>query len=255
MGSVVAMINQKGGVGKTTVTLGLTAAAAKAGAKVLLTDLDPQGAASWAVGVDPRTAQHSVADVLDKAKIRKAISPSKWSENIEVLAATPDLQEHDHGSAKRLRSTLHKITKDYDAILIDCPPSLGSLTRNALTAADHVVVVVEPSALGLRGIEAVIDMIDDVWDSTNPDLDLAGVIVNKVPAISNEADRRLDQLRRMVGKKAVWTPMIPNRVIINQAVGERRPIHDYGARSADVAAVFDQLWAKLARVIRKSRTE
>ena len=251
MGAVVAMINQKGGVGKTTVTLGLTAAAAHAGAKVLLTDLDPQGAATWALGVDPASAERTVADVLDKYKIRKAISQSSWSELIDVLPASRDLQDHEHGSAKRLRSTLHKVTDDYDAVLIDCPPSLGSLTRNALTAADHVVVVVEPSALGLRGIEAVVDVIDDVWEATNPGLDLAGVIVNKVPAVSNEADRRLDQLRRMVGKKAVWTPMIPNRVIVNQAIGERRPIHDYGARSADVAEVFDQLWAKLAKVIRK----
>lgn len=251
MGSVVAVINQKGGVGKTTVTLGLASAAAEAGAKVLVVDLDPQAASTWAVGVDPGSTELSIVDVFDKAKVRKAIHTSAWSELIDVLPSGRGLQEHEQGSAKRLRTTLHKVTDDYDAVLIDCPPSLGNLTASGLTAADHAVVVVEPSALGLRGISAVIDLIDDIWDSTNPDLDLAGVIVNKVPAISNEAERRLDELRRLVGKKAVWKPAIPNRVIVNQAVGERRPIHAYGARSADVSNAFDQLWSKLVRTIRR----
>lgn len=251
MGSVVAIINQKGGVGKTTVTLGLASAAAESGAKVLVVDLDPQAASTWALGVDPGTTQFSVIDVFDKAKIRKTIQPSTWSEQIDVLPSARGLQEHEHGSAKRLRSVLHKVTDDYDAVLIDCPPSLGNLSASGLAAADHAIIVVEPSALGLRGISAVVDLIDDVWDTTNPDLDFAGVIVNKVPAISNEAERRLDELRRLVGKKAVWKPSIPSRVIVNQSVGERRPIHSYGARSADVSAAFDQLWIKLAKAVRR----
>jgi cellulose biosynthesis protein BcsQ len=134
-------------------------------------------------------------------------------------------------------------------VLIDCPPSLGNLTTSALTAADHAVIVVEPSALGLRGIGAVADVIDDVWDTGNAELQLAGVILNRVPAISAEADRRIDELARLVGRQAIWQPHIPQRVIFNQAIGERCPIHGYGARSADVTIVFDRLWGRLRRLV------
>ena len=110
--------------------------------------------------------------------------------------------------------------------------------------------MVEPSALGLRGIGAVADLIDEVWDTHNAELELSGVIVNKVPAVSGEADRRFDELTRIVGKKAVWQPVIPQRVIVNQAIGERRSIHAYGSRSAEVSASFDALWNKLRHAIR-----
>ena len=84
-----------------------------------------------------------------------------------------------------------------------------------------------------------------MWDGDNPDLDLCGVVVNRVPAVSSEADRRLDELGRIVGRRTIWKPPIPQRVIVNQALGERRPIHAYGARAGDVIDAFDQLWRKL----------
>jgi cellulose biosynthesis protein BcsQ len=149
-----------------------------------------------------------------------------------------------------LRRTLHRVAGDYDAVLIDCPPSLGHLTTSGLTAADLALIVVDPAALGLRGIGAVADAIDHVWDKHNSDLELAGVIVNRVPAVSAEADRRYDELTRIVGRKAIWQPSVPQRVIVNQAIGERRPIHSYGARSAEVSEVFDKLWAKLRKAAR-----
>ena len=94
------------------------------------------------------------------------------------------------------------------------------------------------------------DLVDQVWDDWNPDLELTGVIVNKVPAVSAEADRRLDDLARIVGKRAIWQPTIPQRVIVNQAIGERRPIHAYGSRAADITEVFDRLWSKLRKAIK-----
>ncbi|MEZ5216787.1 MAG: ParA family protein [Ilumatobacteraceae bacterium] len=254
MGRTVAVINQKGGVGKTTVTLGLASAAWADEARVLVVDLDPQGASSWVLGIDPAEVELSTAEVLGRSSAPSAIQASAWGDTVHVLPASPRLQPKEHGSGKepasRLRAALAEVIDDYDVVLLDCPPSVGNLTTNGLTAADHALVVVEPAALGLRGIAAVTDLIDDVWGEHNPGLDLAGVVVNKVPAISSEAERRFDELGTIVGKRAVWKPAIPQRVIVNEALGDRYPIHAYGARAADVSVAFDQLWAKLKRVMK-----
>jgi chromosome partitioning protein len=250
MGRTVALLNQKGGVGKTAVTLGLASAAAEAGNEVLVVDLDPQASSTWLLGVDPEEVEVSIGEVLGRTSAESAIVESAWSPNIHLIPSTERLKPRDHGRPQRLRDALKGVVEGYDAVLIDCPPSLGNLTTSGLTAADHALIVVEPSSLGLRGIAAVADLIDEVWDENNPDLELTGVIVNRVPAISSEADRRYDELTRIVGKKAVWQPVVPQRVIVNQAMGERRSIHSLGARSADVSNVFDQLWRKLRRVTR-----
>ncbi|HAP75064.1 MAG TPA: plasmid partitioning protein [Acidimicrobiaceae bacterium] len=249
MGRVVTVLNQKGGVGKTTVALGLASAAAQAGHRVLVVDLDPQGSSTWVLGLDPAMVELSAAEVLSRTPVTKAMLPSAWGGEVWVLPSSPRLLPRDHGgNPTRLRDALAEVSDQFHAVIIDCPPSLGSLSAAALAAADHAVIVVEPSALSLRGVGAVADLVDEVWDSHNPDLELAGVIVNKVPAVSGEADRRYDELTRTVGKRAVWQPVIPQRVVVNQAIGERRPIHAYGSRSAEVAEVFDRLWAKLRRV-------
>lgn len=248
----LAILNQKGGVGKTTVTLGLASAAAAAGRRVLVVDLDPQASSTWVLGVDPGEHTGSVADVV-APKGRSAADvrvPSGWSDLVDVLPSISSLQDLESGKSKRLRKELESIEGDYEAILIDCPPSLGNLTRSALTASKHALVVVEPSALGLRGIGGVADVIDEVWDATNPDLELSGVILNRVPAVSGEAERRIDELTRIVGKKAIWSPSVPQRVILNQAVGERRPVHSYGSRAADPIAAFDALWRRVRGVIK-----
>ena len=249
VGRTVALLNQKGGVGKTTVTLGLASAAAYSGYRVLVVDLDPQAASTWALGHDPTDVEVSTAEVLGPASAVPAVLESLWTPNIHVLPASTRLQHRESGSPERLRVALADIAERYHAVLIDCPPSLGNLTTSALTAADFAVIVVEPSALGLRGIAAVADSIDEVWDGSNPELELAGVIVNKVPAVSAEAERRYDELTRMLGNKAVWKPAIPQRVILNQANGERRAIHSYGARASDVTWAFDQLWRKTRKLI------
>jgi cellulose biosynthesis protein BcsQ len=173
---------------------------------------------------------------------------SHWGLEVDLIPASPKLQDHEAGKPKRLRKALRQVADDYDAILIDCPPSLGNLTMSGLIAGNHALIVVEPAALGLRGIGAVADAIDEVWNTHNTDLELAGVIVNKVPAISSEAERRYDELARIVGRKTIWQPSVPQRVIVNQAIGERRSIHSFGARAADVSGAFDQLWSKVSRL-------
>ncbi|CAN5394472.1 ParA family protein [soil metagenome] len=252
----VAVLNQKGGVGKTTVTLGLASAAAAARRRVLVVDADPQAASTWVLGHDPAELSASVADLLDgetsAAAVRAAVVASAWSDHVHVLPASPRLQDFERGSTKRLRRALEQVADQYDVVLIDCPPSLGTLTRSALTAARHALIVVEPSSLGLRGIGGVADAVDDVWDSTNSELELAGVVLNRVPAISSEADRRIDELVRIVGRSAIWKPAVPQRVVLNQAIGERRPIHDYGYRATGPIDAFDRLWGKLLTTVRRA---
>jgi chromosome partitioning protein len=250
MGRIAVLLNQKGGVGKTTVTLGLASAAAQRGHRVLVVDLDPQGSSTWVLGHDPASEQPSTADLFARSRAPATIVSSHWGSRVDLVPSSPRLQEHGAGSSERLHRALHEMAGDYDAVLIDCPPSLGNLTTAGLIAADLALIVVEPSALGLRGIGAVADAIDEIWNTGNSELELAGVIVNKVPAISVEAERRYDELARIVGRKSIWQPSVPHRVIVNQAIGERRSIHSYGARSADVSAAFDALWSKLRRATR-----
>ena len=250
----LAILNQKGGVGKTTVTLGLASAAAAANRRVLVIDLDPQASTSWVLGIEPDATAPNVVDLLEGRRIHDVIRPSAWSEHIDVLPSSPELQELEAGPSERLRTALSDVEPAYEAVLIDCPPSLGSLTRSALTAARHALIVVEPSALGLRGIGGVADLIDDVWDSTNPDVELCGVVLNRVPAVSREAERRIDELARIVGRAAIWRPEIPQRVVFNQAIGERRSIHSYGSRAAEPILVFDALWRRVRGVVRTAST-
>jgi chromosome partitioning protein len=260
MGAIVTMVNQKGGVGKTSVTLGLASSAMEAGRRVLVVDLDPQGSSTWVLA-DPALDGAGKAPAVDRllagggaSAAARAVRPSAWGDGVDLVPARPDLARWEHATgrdATRLRTALLALIDGYDAILVDCPPSLGHLTRAGLAAADLAVIVVEPSALGLRGINAVADTIDGVWEEENPDLDLAGVIVNKVPGVSVEAERRLDELVSVVGRRAIWKPMIPQRVIASQAIAERRPIHSYGWRAADLIETYDALWTTLRRRCRQ----
>ncbi|MCP3856193.1 MAG: ParA family protein [Actinomycetia bacterium] len=258
MTSRVAILNQKGGVGKTTVTLGLASAAAFAGVPTLVVDIDPQASATWALGVDPGSGIYTAGDALTANRSGAAgdmITEGGWGPSVWLLPGGGDLTERetDGGRANasgRLKKALEGVTDDFELVLIDCAPSLGLNTLNGLVAADLALVVVEPSAFSLRGVTSVTDTIDNVFHDLNPDLDIAGVVLNKVPAVSAEADRRIDELGRMVGRKTVWKPSIPQRVIVNQAHGERRPVHDYGWRASEVSQVFDQLLARLRRSAR-----
>lgn len=137
--------------------------------------------------------------------------------------------------------------------MVDCPPSLGELTTNALAAADYALLVVEPTALSLRGVEPVADLIETVWGRDNRRLDLAGVIVNRMPARGADATVRYEELARTVGESAVWSPAIPQRIAVAEAATARRPIHDMGARARDVAHAFDDLYGRLWQLIKPAR--
>ena len=269
MGQVVAVVNQKGGVGKTSVTLGLASAAMARGHKVLVVDLDPQGASSWVLGVDADRLTKSVSDVLGSNRsgtAKQAIVPSTWSHLVDVLPSLPTLQDLEvlrggfesllgAKTETRLRKGLAGVTDGYGVVLVDCPPSLGALTTNGLAAASHALMVVEPTALSLRGIDPVADLIEHVWEKHNQWLDLAGVVVNRTPARSQDAEVHLAELHAIVGRKAVWEPFIPPRVVIAEAAASRRAIHAMGARGAEAAGVFDDLYRRLWKLIKPARAK
>lgn len=268
MGQVVAVVNQKGGVGKSTVTLGLASAASHAGHRVLVVDLDPQGASTWVLGVDAERARKTLPDALTSSRPGSAgavLRQSPWSHLVDVAPAGAALQHLEAGrsgldgllfgsGSDRLRRSLQGVTQGYGVVLIDCPPSLGALTANALVAADQALIVVEPAALSLRGVEPVADLIEQTWERHGQRLDLAGVVVNRVPARSHDAELRFDELGRTVGTSSVWEPVIHQRVVLAEAASSRRAIHAMGGRGRDVAADFDQLYARLWRIIRPRRS-
>jgi chromosome partitioning protein len=256
MSNSVAIVNQKGGVGKTTLTLGLASAAWANSTRVLVVDLDAQANATWALGVDPSVKNFGTGDALRSDRAGAAadmIVPSGWSDDVWLLPAAGDLTERDAdrraaSSRRRLARALKGVTEQFDLVLIDCAPSLGLNTINGLAAAGGALLVVEPSVFGLRGVAPVLDLIEDVWSADNPSLDLSGVVLNRVPAVSSAARERMDELKKMVGSKSVWSPVIPQRVVINQAHHERAPIHSFGSQARGLVDIFDGLLRRVKRI-------
>ncbi|MEZ5321603.1 MAG: ParA family protein [Microthrixaceae bacterium] len=265
MGQVVTIVNQKGGVGKTSVTMGLASAAMTRGHKTLVVDLDPQGASSWVLGVNADRVTRSVTDLLQtrRPSADKVIVESRWGHLVDVVPSVPELQDLEvmRGGLESLTGTRTETrlrrARAGDGPVRDrpgrLPPSLGALTANGLAAANHALLVVEPTALSLRGIDPVADLIEDVWDHHNKWLDLAGVIVNRAPARSQDAEAHLAELHRIVGRSAVWEPYIRTRVAIAEAAASRRPIHALGTRGAAAATTFDALYRRLWRLVKPAR--
>jgi chromosome partitioning protein len=258
MSTTVAVLNQKGGVGKTTVTLGLASAAWARGVPTLVVDLDPQANSTWALGVDPSRSHYGTGDAIASGREGAAadmIVPSGWGDTVWLLPASGDLTERETDINRahapvRLRRALSGVTDRFELVLVDCSPTLGLNTVNGLAAADGALVVVEPSAFGLRGVDGALDLIDAVWQEHNADLSLLGVVLNKVPAVSLDAELRVQELARLVGSRTVWSPVVPQRVVINEAHGERSPIHAFGRRAGDLVEVFDALFNRLRRAVR-----
>ncbi|MEI2696990.1 MAG: ParA family protein [Microthrixaceae bacterium] len=133
-------------------------------------------------------------------------------------------------------------------MFIDCTPSLGPTTRAGLAASDGVLVVVELSALSFRGVDVVLSTIDELWQELNHELGVGGVIVNRAPAVSTEATRQAEELEQLVGTDVLMRPFIPQRTVINEAVGDRTPLHSLGYRARRVADVFDQLYEQVGQL-------
>ena len=252
---VASVLSLKGGVGKTTVTLGLVSAAVNAGLDTLLVDLDPQMNATTTVSVDESGA--NIAGVLANPRrsvVNGAVRASPWGDRLRVLPgseAAEALNNPDPTAKQlaRLSTALAKVEPAPDLVLIDCPPSLGQLTRSALVASDRAVLVTEPSLYAVTGVQRALEAVQQER-LTHRHLQPLGVVVNRMRSRTTEQEYRLTELRELFGP-LVLNPPLPDRAAVQQAQGAGVPIHQWPTAGArEIAGMFDALLDRLLRSAR-----
>lgn len=249
---VLSISSLKGGVGKTTVTLGLASAAFSRGLRTLVVDLDPQSDVSTGMDVEANS-EANIADVLENPRektLRKAIVPSGWMKQhegqIDVLIGSPAAINFDgpHPSLRdvwKLEEALANIEKEYDLVLIDCAPSLNALTRTAWAASDRVLVVTEPGLFSVAAADRALRAIEEIRRGLSPRLQPLGIVVNRVRPQSMEHQFRTNEMREMFGE-LVLDPQLPERTSLQQAQGAAKPVHSWpGDTAQEMAANFDAL--------------
>lgn len=266
MGKIIAIVNQKGGVGKTTTSINLAASLGVLNKKVLLVDLDPQGNATTGVGIDKGGIHSSVYEVLVmKETIEKSIIKTK-SKNLSILPAYLNLAGVDmelielekknkaegipFNRVLRLKDELNKVREKFDYILIDCPPSLGILTTNALGAADSVLIPVQCEYFALEGIMQLINTIMLAQKKVNPNLDIEGVLLTMLTSNTNLGLEVVESIKGFF-KERVYDTIIPRLIRLAEAPSHGKPILEYEPRSRGTLA-----YLKLAEeVIKRNGTE
>lgn len=238
---IVALANQKGGVGKSTTAINLGAALAFQGVKVLLIDLDPQGNATSGLGIDRGAIKLSIYDViLKEAELADAVEPTSVM-NLFVVPATIDLAGAEielvtqFSRETRLRAAIEQTNQDYDVVLIDCPPSLGLLTVNALAAADEVLIPIQCEYYALEGLSQLLKNIDLVASNLNPGLKVGGVVLTMFDARTNLSRDVATQIRQHFGDIAYRT-VIPRSVRLSEAPSFGEPIEAFDSMSRGAIA-------------------
>ena len=241
MGQTIACANQKGGVGKTTTVVNLGSYLAMSGERVLVVDLDPQGNATSGLGLDRTSIERSVYDaVIDGAKIGELTVPGPVA-GLDVVPSAVALAGAEvelaplEGRERRLGRLLLEIVADYDYVFIDCPPSLGLLTVNALTAADSVLIPLQSEYYALEGLTQLLATLDLIRDHLNPDLAVKGIVLTMFDARTRLSAEVETEARRHLGDR-VYDTIIPRNVRLSEAPSHGLPISRYAPDSAGALA-------------------
>ena len=257
---ILALANQKGGVGKTTTAINLGTALAAIGERVLIVDLDPQGNASTGLGIDRRSRSCSTYDVLiGEAPLRDAVVPTAVP-RLHIAASTMDLSglELELGATRdrafRLRDAIAALNTDaasdagYTYVLIDCPPSLNLLTVNAMAASDAILVPLQCEFFALEGLSQLLQTVEQVRSTLNPNLTIHGIVLTMFDSRNNLSNQVVADVRQFMGAK-VYNTMIPRNVRISEAPSYGKPVLVY-----DLKCVGSEAYLKLAtEVIQRER--
>ena len=236
MGKVVAIVNQKGGVGKTTTAVNLSASLAELGKRILVVDIDPQGNTTSGLGIDTNKLENTVYPVIiDRMAILSAITPTEYDNlsvcpsDIQLAGSEVELVEADKREF-RLKDALAPVRDSYDYILIDCPPSLNLLTLNAMAAADSVLVPVQCEYYALEGLSRLMQTIKQVKKGLNPGIEIAGVLLTMFDSRTNLSIMVADEVKKFFPQK-VFATVIPRNVRLSEAPSYGQPITDYDSYS------------------------
>jgi chromosome partitioning protein len=259
---ILALANQKGGVGKTTTAINLGTALAAIGERVLIVDLDPQGNASTGLGIDRRSRNCSTYDVLiGEAPLRDAVVQTAVP-RLHIAASTMDLSglELELGAARdrafRLRQAISGLNSqtqadpdsDYTYVLVDCPPSLNLLTVNAMAASDAILVPLQCEFFALEGLSQLLQTVEQVRSTLNPHLTIHGIVLTMFDSRNNLSNQVVADVRQFMGSK-VYNTMIPRNVRISEAPSYGKPVLVY-----DLKCVGSEAYLKLAtEVIQRER--
>lgn len=244
MSKIICIANQKGGVGKTTTAVNLSASLAAAEKKVLLVDMDPQGNASSGVGIDKTSLESSIYDLIINGE-----DPSKQIldtelKTLQVLAATPDLAGAElelidiPEREMQLKKILANLKREYDFIIIDCPPSLGLLTLNAMTAADSVIVPLQTEFYAMEGLSQIVRTIRLVQKGLNPGLQIEGIVLTMYDSRNNLSKQVDEEIRTHFGEQ-VFKTVIPRNIRLSEAPSHGKPVILYDITSRGAVAYLE----------------
>ena len=241
MSRIIAIANQKGGVGKTTTAINLSACLSEKKKKVLTLDIDPQGNTTSGLGVDKNAVENTVYElILDEAEMKECIFPSVM-EHLSVIPSNINLSGAEIeliGFERKeylLKNKLDQIRDDYDYIIIDCPPSLNLLTINAMTAADSVIVPIQCEYYALEGLSQLIHTIDLIKERLNPKLEIEGVVFTMYDARTNLSLQVVENVKENLHQN-IYKAIIPRNVRLAEAPSHGVPINVYEPKSAGAEA-------------------